>query len=141
MIIMSVDYGMSRTGIAVCDSMEILASPVTVIFEKDMKKCAVQAAAKAKELRAELIVVGLPRRTDGKPGETEVLAKQFADKMKALTGKETVLWDERFTTVSAHYALDEMNVHGKKRKNVVDALAAVMILENYLSYRKNTGQL
>ncbi len=138
MIIMSVDFGLSRTGIAVCDRSEIIASPVTVIPEKDFEKCALRTAEEAKRLKTELIVVGLPRRTDGKEGETEVKAKAFAQRLHELTGTEVVHWDERFTTVSAHHLLDEMNVHGKKRKNTVDALAAVMILEDYMRYRQNT---
>lgn len=137
MVIMSVDYGLSRTGIAVCDKSEIIASPVTVIPEKDPEKCVRKAAEEAKKLSPQLIVVGLPRRTDGKTGETEIKAQAFGKRLSELTGIEVVHWDERFTTVSAHYALDEMNVHGKKRKNVVDALAAVMILEDYMRYRAN----
>ncbi|MBR4224495.1 MAG: RuvX/YqgF family protein, partial [Oscillospiraceae bacterium] len=62
MVIMSVDYGYSRTGIAVCDRMEILASPVTVIHEKDMKRCLDKTVEEASRLSPEIIVVGLPLR-------------------------------------------------------------------------------
>ena len=78
-----------------------------------------------------------PPWTDGKQGETEVKAQEFAQKLGDMTGIEIALWDERFTTVSAHSILDTANVHGKKRKNVVDSVAAVLILEGYMNYRKN----
>ena len=136
MIIMSVDLGLSRTGIAVCDKMEILASPVTVIHEKDLDVTLEKTAAEAERLKPDLIVVGLPRRTDDKQGDAELRAKDFGAKLGERTGKEIVMWDERFTTVSAHNYLNENNVRGKKRKNVVDAVAAVIILENYLEHRR-----
>ena len=138
MVIMAVDYGKSRTGLAVCDSMEIIASPVGIIAEKDFDKCLEKVADEVKARKAELIVVGLPKRTDGKVGETEELATKFSERLGEMTGTETVLWNEVFTTVSAHQALNEMNVRGKKRKAVVDALAAVIILESYLNRRHNT---
>ena len=138
MVIMAVDYGKSRTGLAVCDSMEIIASPVGIIAEKDFDKCLEKVADEVKARKAELIVVGLPKRTDGKAGATEELATKFSERLKEMTGTETVLWNEVFTTVSAHQALNEMNVRGKKRKAVVDALAAVIILESYLNRRHNT---
>ena len=139
MVIMSVDYGYSRTGIAVCDRMEILASPVTVIHEKDMKRCLDKTVEEASRLSPEIIVVGLPLRTDGKAGETEQRAKEFAEKLRERVDTEVVLWDERLTTVMAHQILDTADVHGKKRKNTVDAVAAVLILESYLNYRRNTN--
>ena len=137
MVIMAVDFGYSRTGIAACDKLEMLASPVTVIFEKDFDKCLEKTAEQAAKLKPGSIVVGLPKRTDGKQGETEVKAQEFAQKLGEMTGIEIALWDERFTTVSAHSILDTANVHGKKRKNVVDSVAAVLILEGYMNYRKN----
>ena len=136
MIIMSVDLGLSRTGIAVCDKMEIPASPVTVIHEKDLDVTLEKTAAEAERLKPDLIVVGLPRRTDDKQGDAELRAKDFGARLGERTGKEIVMWDERFTTVSAHNYLNENNVRGKKRKNVVDAVAAVIILENYLEHRR-----
>ena len=63
----------------------------------------------------------------------------FGQRLKEMTGIEVVMWDERCTTVSAHNYLNEVNVRGKKRKNVVDAVAAVIILESYMGFRKNTG--
>ena len=74
---------------------------------------------------------------DGSEGFRAQECKEIAEKIKEATQKEIVLWDERCTTVSAHTALNYTDTRGKKRKNVVDAVAAVIILEDYLSYRKN----
>ena len=136
---MSVDFGDARTGIAVCGKSELIASPVTVIAEKDLEKCAEKTAALAKEQRAEQIVVGYPKNMNGTIGERAEKCSPFADIVGELTGLPVVLWDERNTTVSAHNALNVTNTRGKKRKAVVDAVAAVIILESYLGYRRNSG--
>ena len=140
MIIMSVDFGDVRTGIAVCGKSELIASPVTVISERDFDKCAEKTAALAKEQRAERIVVGYPKNMNGTVGERAEKCSLFADKLKELTGIPVVLWDERNTTVSAHNALNVTNTRGKKRKAVVDAVAATIILESYLEYRRNSRE-
>lgn len=137
MRIMSVDFGDSRTGIAICDKGEMLASPLTVIFEKNFAKCAERAAVLAKDEEAELIVVGYPKNMNNTVGERAEKCERFGKLLGELTGIEVVMWDERCTTVSATYYLNETNVRGKKRKNVVDAVAAVIILESYMGYRKN----
>lgn len=133
MIILSVDYGDMRTGIAVCDRMEILASPVTVIKQNYEPKLILEIKTIAEKQKAELIVVGLPKNMDGSEGERAEKCKSFAQKLSEGTGIETVMWDERLTTVSAHRALSDNNVRGQKRKDVVDAVSAVMILESYIS--------
>ncbi len=138
MIIMSVDFGDSRTGIAVCGKSELIASPVTVIQEKDFEKCIEKTAALAKEQRAEEIVVGYPKNMNGTIGERCEKCTLFAQKLEELTGIPTKLWDERCTTVSAHSFLNETNTRGKKRKAVIDAVAAVIILESYLAFRRNS---
>ena len=138
MKIMSVDLGLSRTGIAASDPMEMLASPVKVIFEKYEPKLIDQIVATAKEIGAELMVVGLPLNMNGTKGERAIECERIAGILGEKTGLKTVLWDERNTTVSAHNALNVTNVRGQKRKNIVDAVAAVMILQSYLDYRKNS---
>ena len=138
MIIMSVDFGDSRTGIAVCGKSELIASPVTVIQEKDFEKCIEKTAALAKEQHAEDIVVGYPKNMNGTIGERCEKCTLFAQKLEAMTGIPTKLWDERCTTVSAHNFLNETNTRGKKRKAVIDAVAAVIILESYLAFRRNS---
>ena len=136
MIIMSVDYGDSRTGRASCDKTEFLASPLGVIFEKYEPKVIEAVCRKASEIKAELIVVGLPRNMDGSYGERAEKCTDFARAINEQSGIETVMQDERLTTVSAHRALNEVNVRGKKRKDIVDAVSAVMILEDFLAKRK-----
>ncbi len=137
MIIMSVDLGKARTGLALCDKTEFLASPYKVIFEKSPNKLPEKVAEAAKEAKAELLVVGLPKNMDGTEGESARNARAFAETLRALTGLETVMQDERGTTVTAHGYLNETNTRGKKRKNVVDAVAATIILQDYLDKRKN----
>ena len=137
MIIMSVDLGKARTGLAVCDKTEFLASPHTVIFEKSPQKLLQKVAQAAQELKAELIVVGLPKNMDGSEGESAQNAKEFAQKLAELSGVETVMQDERGTTVTAHGFLNETNTRGKKRKSVVDEVAATIILQDFLDKRKN----
>ena len=137
MIIMSVDLGKARTGIALCDKSEFLASPHTVIFEKSDKKLLEKVAQTAIEAKAELIVIGLPKNMDGSEGESAQNARAFAEKLGELTELPTVMQDERGTTVTAHNYLNATNTRGKKRKNVVDAVAAVIILQDYLDAKKN----
>ncbi|MBQ9965978.1 MAG: Holliday junction resolvase RuvX [Clostridia bacterium] len=138
MIIMSVDLGKARTGIAVSDISESFAFPKVVINEYNSEKLIDKICSVAAELGAELIVVGNPKNMDGSEGWRAQECKEIAEKIKLKSGKEIILWDERCTTVSAHTALNATNTRGKKRKNVVDAVAAVIILEDYLSFRKNT---
>ena len=137
MIIMGIDYGEARTGVAICGKSEMLASPAGVIHEKDFDKCIQKTADAVKEHGAELIVVGYPKNMNGTLGERAEKCKLFADRLNELTGIQVELWDERCTTVSAHNYLNQTNTRGKKRKNIVDAVAAVIILESYMTYRKN----
>ena len=139
MKIMAVDFGDSRTGLAVCDKSEFLASPAGVIEEKDFEKCIEKVAAAAKENAAEEIVVGYPKNMNNTIGERAQKCALFAEKLAELVDVPVKLWDERSTTVSAHYYLNHTNTRSKKRKAVVDAVAATIILESYLGFRKNTN--
>lgn len=136
MIIMSVDLGKARTGIAVCDKTEFLASPYTVIFEKSPAKLLEKAAQAVKDTKAELVVVGLPKNMDGTEGESARNARQFAADLQEQTGVETVMQDERGTTITAHSFLNATNTRGKKRKEAVDAVAATIILQDFLDKLK-----
>ncbi len=140
MVIMSVDFGRARTGIAICDPGERLASPVTVIHEKYVPALVQKVAALAAERRAELLVVGLPVNMDGTEGESAVNARRFADDLRDVSGIEVDMLDERCTTMEAHLFLNATNTRGKKRKAVVDAVSAVIILENYIARRKASGK-
>lgn len=137
MIILSVDYGDKRTGLAICDKFEMLASPLGVITEWNREVLASKIVQTASEKRVEEIVVGLPKNMDGTKGERAQACEELGDEIKKLTDIPVAFWDERLTTVSAHRILSENNVRGKKRKSVVDSVAAELILQNYLDYRKN----
>ncbi len=138
MIILSIDYGDERTGVAVCDKFEMLASPVTVIKENYMPKVVAAIARLATEKKAEMIVVGNPINMDGSSGFRSDKCKELADALRE-EGLTVDMSDERLSTVQAHKALNVTNTRGKQRKEVVDAVSAVIILETYLKQRKNTG--
>ncbi len=137
MIIMSVDIGTVRTGIAISDKGETMAFPRDVIIERDSEKAIDLVCLKAKEYKAELIVVGLPKNMDGSLGFKAEECTAASKKIEEKSGIKTVLYDERCTTVIAHNLLKDNNLNSKKRKNKVDAVAAVMILESYLNFKKN----
>jgi putative Holliday junction resolvase len=139
MRIMGVDYGDARTGIAVCDKGQMLASPVCVINCGGVKNILAKTAEKAKELGAELIVVGCPKNMNGTLGPRAEKSKEFSEMLAQATGLEVKMWDERCTTVAAGVYMDMTDTHGKKRKKVIDAAAATIILQDYLDYLKNTG--
>lgn len=140
MKIMAVDFGDSRTGLAMCDKMEMLASPLCVINEKDFEECIKKTAEKAVENKADIVVVGYPKNMNNTVGERAEKCMLFAEKVGELTGLPIEMWDERCTTVSAHNYLNTTNTRGKKRKAVVDAVAATIILESYMGFRKNNGK-
>ena len=137
MIILAVDYGDVRTGVAVCDKSELLASPVCVITERRPEQLAEKLKALAAQYRAEQLAVGLPKNMDGTEGFRAQACREFAALLERETGLPVVLRDERLTTVSAHQYLSAADVRGKKRKETVDAVSAVIILEDYLAFRKN----
>ncbi len=137
MVIMSIDYGDARTGVAVCDRLEMLASPVEVIHSDYEPKVIARIKDICASYKPDLFVVGLPKNMNASVGERAEKCIAFAENLKNETGIETVMWDERLTTVSAHNYLNNTNTRGQKRKNVVDAVAATIILEDYLSFRKN----
>jgi putative Holliday junction resolvase len=136
MIIMAVDYGESRSGIAVCDKSEFLAGPVCTIEQKNTTRAIEKIIEKANELDAELIVVGHPLNMDSTEGERSQKCKYVAGQIEEKSGIETVLWDERATTIEALDILTKNGRKGKKKKKQVDAVAATLILESYLNYRK-----
>ena len=137
MIIMSVDYGDVRTGIAVCDKMQIIASPVCVITEKDRERLIDKINEIAIERKVERICVGVPQNMDGSYGFRSDACRELGELLKEKTGLEVDFQNERLTTVSAHNILNAVDVRGKKRKAVVDAVSAVLILEDYMNSLKN----
>lgn len=140
MKIMAVDYGDARTGVAVCDRTEFLASPVGTVEEKDPAILAMKIAHLANEYEVGEIVIGYPVNMNGTVGPRAEKCKAFAELVESVTELPVKLWDERSTTVEAHGYLNATNVRGKKRKAVVDTVAATIILESYLEYRNKKKQ-
>lgn len=136
MRILAVDLGEVRTGLAVSDATEFLASPIGTVTMRDRERLLQMVADTAAQHDAEKIVVGHPRNMDGSRGDSARNAEEFATRLEDLTGLPVVLWDERLTTASAIGFLNEQNVRGKKRKAVVDTLSATIILQDYLDSRK-----
>lgn len=140
--IVGIDFGLARLGIALSDESKMLASPMTTI--KAEKKADKTAEKVLKELIAhqdanrytiEAIVVGLPLMMSGKSGFLADEVKHFVVLLKQLTSIPIVMWDERLTTVQAERSLREGNLTRKKRAQVVDAVAAVIILQNFLDHK------
>ncbi len=137
MVILAVDYGDVRTGLAVCDKSETLASPLCTIKEYNEDKLIDAVIEKAAETGAELFIIGLPKNMDSSLGERAQKCKSFAEKLTDKSGIPHFMRDERLTTVSAHLALNQTDTRGQKRKNAVDQVSAVIILQDYLDYKKN----
>lgn len=136
MKIMSIDYGDARTGIAFCDKNEILASAYTTINESYQPKLVKKIVEIIKAEQPEKIVVGLPRNMDGSYGFRADRCRELGEALSSETDIPIDFEDERLTTVIAHDILSENNVRGKKRKNTVDAVSAVVILQSYIDKRK-----
>ena len=148
MKIMSVDYGDARTGIAFCDKNEILASAYTTINESYQPKLVEKIKSVIDKEKPEMVVIGMPRNMDGTYGFRCDKCKELGELLKdeinipiEYTSGDTVLniqeyEDERLTTVIAHDILSGNNVKGKKRKENVDAVSAVVILQSFIDKRK-----
>ena len=136
MKVMAIDYGDARTGIAISDALGMLTGFTTVIHAYTPEKVAAGIQELIKQHQVPELVMGYPKNMDGSEGPRAALYKAFADLLEQTTGMKPVLWDERRTTVDAHRILSQNNVRGKKRKNTVDAVAASLIVEGYLAFRK-----
>ena len=137
MKIMGIDYGDARTGVAISDLLCTLVGSATVVPSRNTEKAIADIVRLAQENQVGEIVVGLPKNMDGTEGVRAELCREFADKLAQATGLPVSMWDERRTTVEAHNILSQHNYHGKKRKDTVDAVAASLILEGYLTYKKS----
>ena len=138
MKIMGIDYGDARTGVAISDLLCSIVGSTAVVPSRNTEKAIADIVRMAKENQVGQIVVGLPKNMDGTEGARAELCREFAEKLKEATGLPVTMWDERRTTVEAHNILSQHNYHGKKRKNTVDAVAASLILEGYLAFRKRS---
>ena len=140
MRIMAIDYGDARTGVAVSDPTGLLAGYTTVIHSRKPEAVAAELARLVREHRVEELVMGFPRNMDGTEGPRAELYRAFAGQVEAACGLKPVLWDERRTTVEAHSILHASGKRMKNHKKTVDAVAATLILEGYLTFRRARGQ-
>ncbi len=136
MRIMAVDHGDAHTGVALSDPTGFLAGKVTTIHSRKEDVVLSELARMVREEQVTELVMGFPRNMDGTEGPRAELYRAFAEKLEAASGLPVKLWDERRTTIDAHRILFDAGQNGKKRKKTVDGVAASLILEGYLTYRK-----
>ena len=135
MRIMGLDYGSKTVGVAMSDPLGITAQAVETIWRKDenkLRKTCARIEELINEYEVERIVLGLPKHMNNDLGERAQKALAFGEMVKRRTGLEVVMWDERLTTVEAERTLIENNVRRENRKQYIDELAAVFILQGYL---------
>ncbi len=132
MRIMGLDVGVKRIGIAISDPMEIVAGGHSVLERRSLQQDLEHIQKLCISCEVKMIVVGLPRNMDGSIGPKALEIKEFATILEEFTGIKTAFWDERLSTVAAERVLLEADVSRAKRKKVIDKLAAVTILQNYL---------
>ena len=136
MKIMGIDYGDARTGVAISDLLCSIVGSTCVVPSRNREKAMADILRLVRENQVGEIVVGLPKNMDGTEGPRAELCRAFAEELRQATNLPVALWDERRTTVEAHNILSAHNYHGQKRKNTVDAVAASLILEGYLAFKK-----
>lgn len=137
MKILGIDYGDARTGLSLSDPTGLIAGSPSVLAEWNREKLLARLTAYVQENRVERIVLGCPKNMDGTVGERAEKCMALADDLRASTGLEVILWDERRTTVAAHAILHENGKKSKKHKQNVDAVAAALILQGYLDLLRN----
>lgn len=137
MKIMGIDYGDTRTGLAISDAEERLAFSIGAITAKTIESAVQQVGAKIQEHAAQKIVLGLPKNMDGSEGFRAEKTRRFAAALSEVSPHmEIEFLDERLTTRAAEYYLNATNTRGKKRKSTVDTMAAQIILQDYLDRAK-----
>lgn len=139
MRIMAIDYGDAHTGIAISDPTGLLAGTTTTINSRKAEVVLEELARLVRDYRVDELVMGYPKNMDGSDGPRAELYRAFAQRVEEATGLKPVLWDERRTTIDAHRILFEAGKNGKKRKKTVDAVAASLILEGYLTFKRLQG--
>ena len=133
---MAVDYGDARTGVAISDALGMLAGFTTVIHSRRAEQVLDSLAQLVEQHGVDELVMGFPRNMDGTEGPRAQLYRDFAAALAARTGLEVCLWDERRTTIEAHQILHASGKRMKNHKKTVDAVAATLILEGYLTRKQ-----
>ena len=137
--ILALDVGQKRIGLAVSDPLGITAQGLSVLIRKDRASDLERLMAVAREWGVQTILVGLPRHMDGRMGDAAPQILELAQALGEALGVEVVSWEERLTTVEAERVLIQADVSRRRRRQVVDQLAAVLILQNYLDHRQQQG--
>lgn len=141
MRIMGLDFGSKTVGVAISDPLLITAQGTEIIRRKEENKLR-QTLARIEELIVEYevqeIVLGLPKNMNATEGVRAELTNEFREKLERRTGLPVTMWDERLTTVAADKAMMEAGIRREHRKDYVDMIAAVLILQGYLDLRSNT---
>lgn len=131
---MGIDYGDARVGVAITDPLGITSQGLETVPNKVYDKMINRISELIVEYKPQKIIVGLPKNMDGTVGERGEISQKFVDDLKQKhTDAQFILWDERLSTVQASRVLNETNTRGKKRKNVIDTVAASIILESYIN--------
>ena len=140
MRIMAIDYGDARTGVALSDPTGFLAGQTFLIKSRKQEVVLEELAALVQRQGAQELVMGYPRNMDGTLGPRAEKYAAFARRLEEATGLPVALWDERRTTVDAHRILGEQGVRAKTRKDKIDSVAATLILEGYLDWKRLQAQ-
>ena len=136
MKIMAIDYGDAHTGVAISDATATLAGYSTVIDSRKADVVTAEVCRLVQEHGVTELVLGYPKNMDGTVGPRAEKAAAFGQTLRQLTGLPVTLWDERRTTIDAHNILFNNGQNAKKRKKTVDAVAAALMLEGYLTRKR-----
>ncbi|MCH5209423.1 MAG: Holliday junction resolvase RuvX [Oscillospiraceae bacterium] len=137
MRIIGIDYGDARVGVAVSDLLGLTAQGIRTINNRSIKQLLSELKEILDEYNPEKIVIGLPKNMDGSEGFRAEATYKFAENLKKIYTGEIIFVDERLSSLGAKRYLSETNTFGQKRKNVLDTVAACIILEGYLNSHKN----
>lgn len=140
MRVMAIDYGDAHTGVALSDPTGFLVGTTVTINSWRQEVVLDRLVELIGEHRPEEVVLGFPRNMDGTDGRKADRYRELAARLEEAAGMRVILWDERRTTIDAHHILFNQGKDGRKRKKIVDAVAASLILENYLDYKRMKGE-
>lgn len=138
--IIGLDFGAMTCGVAISDGLLITAQGIETIrrtHENKLRKTYQRIEYLIDWYEVDRIVVGLPKKLDGSEGDRAEKSRAFAADLERRTGLPVIMWDERFSTVSAAAVLSDANVRLDKKEKVIDKIAAVIILQNYLDFLAN----
>ena len=142
--LMGLDYGSVTVGVAISDPLMITAQGIETIrrkHENKLRQTLARIEALIEEYEVSVLILGYPKNMDNSIGERAKKSEEFAEMLRRRTGLEVVLWDERLTTVSAHRYLDEGGKDYREKAEVVDTVAASIILQSYMDYLANNPEV